>query len=216
MEFQIMKSSKGRSLYFGHPYSKETYTNSVQLKTPVECWEGNIDDIYTGAVIDIVPVDYVNTNALASEHRVIRGTKVMFIGDYQKVQEMLERKDFYYQCVENAKVKWNNPDYMSFEKYTKQILKKPLKSVEEIDTLNAEQAKQYMEAAVAYDRDKKYSDKLVLQPFFKTFEDGVLILSEDFVDYNLDLDIDPKLGVVGIHIQQAECTSHYLYLYKEI
>ena len=188
----------------------------MQLKTPVEWWEGNFDEIYSGQVIDLVPVDYKNNNEVTSEHRVIRGTKVMFIGDYQKVQEMLESKSYYHQCVENAKVKWDNPDYIPFDQYTRQVLKTPLDSVETMTSINPEQAKQYMEAAVAYDRDKKYSDKLVLQPFFKSFDDGILILSEDFVDFNLDLDIDPKLGVVGAHIQLAECTSHYLYLYKEI
>ena len=213
-----MTNEKGvRNFYFGHPFSKETYTNALTLKTPVSEWEADFDDVYSGAVINITPVDKVVANPESEvEHRVIRGTKVMFIGDYEKVLEMQGEFLLYKDLCNKATVKINNPDFLEFEAYTKKVLNDPLKNIFEMQSVTPEQAKKYMDYAVLYDKDKSYSDKLIEKPYFATCDEGVLILTEDFVDFNVDLRIDMELGVVGAQVQLSPNTSKYTHLYKDI
>ena len=218
MVIQLTTNSLGtQNLYFGHPYSKETYTNSVMLKTPIQSWEANLDGIYSGNDIKFEPESsYDSISEIETEYRVIRGTKVMFIGDYNKVLEMENDPSVYNLIKNNALIKVNNPDYMEFDAYTKKVLNDPLKNINDIKTITPYQAKKYMDYAVRYDKDKKFSDKLIMKPYFMSFENGCLILTEDFVDYNITLQVSPEDGVVGITVKQSKNTSKYIDQYKEI
>lgn len=222
MEIQVSTNQQGiRNLYFGHPFSKETYTNSFRLKTPVPVWQADFDGVYSGKVIDLIPKDSVELPSdddveHSVEHRVVRGTKVMFIGDYEKVLEMSSDLAVYKDLCNLAMVKVNNPDYLDFDVYTKKILKDPLKNIFEMKSVTPELAKKYMDYATYYDRDKKYSDRLILKPYFTSCDSGVLLLTEDFSDFNLDLTIYADLGVVSAKVWLSENTSKYTHNYKEI
>ena len=213
-----MENERGiKNFYFGHPFSKETYTNALTLKTPVSEWEADFDGVYSGKVINIIPVDMVVVNPESElEHRVIRGTKVMFIGDYEKVLEMQEDILLYKDLCNRATVKINNPDFLEFEAYTQKVLNDPLKNIFDMQSVTPEQAKKYMDYAVMYDKAKTYSDRLIEKSYFTTCDEGVLILTEDFVDFNVDLRIDMELGVVGAQVQLSSNTSKYTHLYKDI
>ena len=186
------------------------------LKTDVKEWEADFDEVYSGKDIEITPFENVDLSSAEHEQRFVRGTKVMFIGDYAKVLEMQDDISVYRDLYNRAMIKINNPDYMEFDVYTKRILKDPLKNIFEMQSVTSDLAKKYMDYAVLYDKDKKHSDKLILKHYFVTTDAGVLILTEDFVDYNIDLDVDIETGVLGIKIKQSENTSKYTEMYKDI
>ena len=217
MEFQVTKNQQGiRNLYFGHPFSSETYTNSVQLRTPVKNWITDLDGVYQGHHLLLTPGEPVESNSFEDEQRVIRGTKCLFIGDFEKIIDMQEDVGVYHDLCSKATIKVNNPDYLDFEAYTAQILNDPMKSIYDVQDVTVEQAKKYMEYGILYDKDEVHSNKLILKPYFVSFDEGVLILTNDFVDFNLNLKIDPEQGVVGCEFWLSENTSHYLNYYKEI
>lgn len=205
-----------RNLYFGHPFSKETYTNSVRLKTPFGTWESDFDGIYSGERIKLVPSEPFDVDDVETEDRVIRGTKVIFIGDYEKVDAMHSDMQVYKDLCNKATVRVNNPDYLDFETFTAKVLKDRLKDVFALSSVSPELAKKYMDYAILYDKDKKHSDRLIVKPYFVSCPEGVLVLTEDFVDFNIQLKVSVDLGVVGAEIWMSENTSHYLYNYKEI
>lgn len=186
------------------------------LRTPVSTWKADFDGIYSGKEIFITPEDYDVPADFELERRVIRGTKVIFIGDYEKVLEMQQDVMLYHDLCNKATVKVNNPDYLDFEVYTRKILQDPLKNIFDMQSVTPEQAKKYMDYAVLYEKDKVHSDKLIIKPYFASCDAGILILSEDFVDYNVDLDVVPDIGVVGIKVWQSENTSKYIKNYVEV
>ena len=216
MEFQvtIQKNNYG-NLYFGHPFSKETYTNSCQLKTPSAVWEIELDGIYSGNKVELISGDPIVSD-YETELRIIRGTKSCFIGDYVHVLEMQNDVSLYHKLVSKATVHINNPEYLDFETFTRQVLNDPLSNVENLKSITPEQAKKYMEYAVLYDKDERHSNKLINKAYFASTEFGVLILSEQFVDFNFEMKIDPERGVVGATCWISDNTSHYLANYKEI
>ena len=217
MEFQIQENEQGiRNLYFGHPFSRETYTNSFQLRTPVESWSADFDGVYSGDKIELVPDDVLTPLESCDELRIVRGTKSMFIGDFSFVQEMQGDIGIYHTLQSKAMVKLNNPNYLDFSVYTDRILHDPLMSIDEVKSLTSDKAKKYMEYAVKYDNDKQYSDKLIQKPYFTTCPAGILILTEDFVDYNINLQVDPESGVIGCTVWMSESTSKYTKHYKEL
>ena len=140
----------------------------------------------------------------------------MFIGDHSKIEDMQEDLGIYHDLYSKAMIKINNPDYMEFDVFTDRILHDPMKSVFEVKSISPEQAQKYMEYAVLYDKDKQHSDKLILKPYFYSTDAGVLILTEDFADFNLQLKISPEFGVVGCEFWLSESTSHYTHYYKDI
>ena len=218
MEFTVKENGNGiRNLYFGHPYSKETYTNSVMLKTPVEHWEADFDGIYSGKEIALSPVGFDARGIEADlEHRVIRGTKVMFIGDYLSVLEMEEDVQLYHGLCELAMIKINNPEFMEFDAYTANVLHDPLVDINEVSSITRDVGKKYMEYAVKYNNDKRYSDRLILKPYFKSTGSGVLVLTEEFKDFNIDFDVSHELGVIGVRIRLSGNTSKYTQQYKDV
>ena len=186
------------------------------FRTPVRSWLADFDGIYSGKVIDLIPEDTVIYSEVETEHRTIRGTKAMFIGDYEKVLEMESDREVFYEMKSNAMIRVDNPEYLDFEVYTRRILKDPLKNIFEVNTIKPELAKKYMEYAIKYDKDTKYSNKLIIKPYFTTSDAGILILTEDFMDFNLELSVDPENGVVGAKCWISENTSKYTGQYLDI
>lgn len=158
-------------------------------------------------------VEFGNTE---DELRVIRGTKVMFIGDFTKIEDMMDDIGIYHDLCSKAMIKINNPEYMEFEVFTERVLNDPMKSVFELNSISPDQAKKYMEYAVLYDKDKKHSDKLILKPYFYSTDSGVIVLTDAFVDFNLQFKISPEFGVVGCEFWISENTSRYTHYYKDI
>jgi len=164
----------------------------------------------------LIPLAPVDLGQVENEYRIIRGTKCMFIGDFEKILDMETDIGVYHDLCNQATIKVANPDYMDFETYTTKILNDPLKSIYDVKQVSVEQAKKYMEYGILYDKDEVRSNKLILKPYFVSFDEGVLILTDDFVDYNLDLQIDPEFGVVGCTFWMTENSSHYTQYYKEL
>lgn len=176
----------------------------------------DLDGIYSGKHIALKPVFPVAADDLHEEKRYVRGTKCCFIGDFEKILEIKNDTSVYSDLCNKATVRVANPDYLDFDVYTKRILNDPLSSLDQLESLSPELAKKYMEYGIKYDKDKKYSDKLIVKSYFASCDSGVLILTDDFVDVNLELQISETVGVVSCELWISESTSHYLDYYKDI
>ena len=210
------------NLYFGHPFSRETYTNSVDIKSAVKAWEADLSELYSGGIITFheqgdVPHNDAYFQDVDTELRIIRGTKVLFIGGVVSVLEMRDDVGIYHDLLSKSLVRTNNPDYMDFSAYTSHVIGDPLKNIEDVTSIDSATAKKYMDYVLLYDKDKKHSDHLIIKNHFTLYEDrGIFISTSDFQDFNVNLKISMEYGVVGFTVQMLPNTSHYLDNYKEI